>query len=55
MKIEIDDQYIEWVEKFNPNLFTKDNILENKRILTNYINETLNSHRQSWTLEDDDN
>ena len=53
MKIEIDDNYLEWIKESNPELFAIVNglpINNEMDILTNYINEVLISHKNSWDL-----
>lgn len=46
MKIEIDDSYIEWVCRKNPEVKNDEDISE-------YVNEVLSQHRASWEAEDD--
>lgn len=40
MKIEIDDNYIKWIKERNG--------YETEQEITNYVNEVLSNHKESW-------
>jgi len=50
MLIEIDDSYVQWVKKANPESFAPGT--EEKEVLAQYISEVLGKHRESWLVEE---
>lgn len=51
MLIEIDDGYLKWLKEENPDLFISGQ--DEKAVFTEYVNEVLASHRNSWSQDSD--
>ena len=51
MLIEIDDSYVQWVKRENPELFAPGH--DERGVLQDYVNEVLAAHHQSWLAAED--
>ena len=51
MLIEIDENYVQWVKRENPELFASGP--DKKAVLQDYVNEVLAAHHKSWLDAED--